>query len=157
MSLDTIQPQSFQPQIIQRNTLRPVQGGSLLDKPSIWSKIWLGLRKFGSIFTRIGASVMSFFPGLGTVASSALYGISNLAESSYQRSVQKRFDEMARSEAAATTNIPMITPGFGMFGGPGGAMGPDVNDGLGMQKLETVLSRETAAQQAISGIQVPAA
>lgn len=151
MSFDPITPQAFQAQMIQQNTLRMVQGGSALDKPTFGEKFMLGLKKFGAVFSRIGASVLKFFPGLGTVASAGLYGISNLAQWSYEKQVNKRMEGLAVDEYRAQADYNLLTPGFGMFGSPGAA-GPDVNDGLGMDKLNTVLSRETAARSEIENM-----
>lgn len=151
MSFDPISPQTFQPQMIQNNSLRLVQGGSALDKPSFGEKFMLGLKKFGAVFGRIGASVLRFFPGLGTVASAGLYGISNLAQYSYEKQVGKRMGELQQDEAMAQMNFQALTPGFGMFSGPSA---PDVNDGLGYEKLGVVLNREVAARNEIEQFSV---
>jgi len=144
MSFDPINPQQiFQPQMVQQNQMRMVQGGSLIDKPSFGEKFMLGLKKFGAIFARIGASVLRFFPGFGTVASAGLYGISNLAQWSYEKQVGKKMEELQRDEMGAAANYNLLTPGFGMFTGP---QGPDVQDGLGQDKLGVVLDREVAAK-----------
>jgi hypothetical protein len=156
MSFSPITPGNVNtPPMVQRTQLRMVQGGSLLDKPTFGEKFMLGLKKFGAVFGRMAASVLRFFPGLGTVASSALYGISNLSEMSYQKQVAKRMDQLAIDEASAQTNYNLLTPGFGMFGSPGGTMPPDVNDGLGADKLNTVLTREMAARTEIENFSIP--
>lgn len=156
MSLSTVQPDTLQnPQMMQRTTARIVQGGSLIDKPSAFQNFMLGLKKFGSIFARIGAGFMQLWPGIGTIASSALYGVSNLAEGAYQKQVNNRMQQMAADEQAATANFEMITPGFGMFGSPEGVGNAYPSDGLGPAKLDTVLSRETAARTEIENFSVP--
>jgi len=57
--------------------------------------------------------------------------------------------QLGIDEAAAQTSLQMLTPGFGMFGGPGGVGTPDVNDGFQEQKLDTILTREAAARNEI--------
>ena len=151
MSFDPISPQMMQPQMVQHNQLRLVQGGSLLDKPTFGEMFMLGLKKFGAVFARIGASVLKFFPGFGTVASAGLYGISNLAQWSYEKQVGKRLESLQRDEWAAQANFESITPGFGMFAAP---TGPDTPDGLGPDKLGVVLNREVAARSEIENFSV---
>jgi hypothetical protein len=147
MSFDPISPQNLPiPQMTQGTHMRMVEGGSLLDRPTFMDKFKMGLAKFGAMFARIGASVMRFFPGLGTVASAGLYGISNLAQYSYEKQVNNRMASLQRDQAATQMNYDMLTPGFGMFTAP---TGPDVQDGLGQDKLGVVLNRETAAREAI--------
>ncbi len=146
MSFDPITPQAGTPQMIQHTSMRMVQGGSALDKPTFGETFMLGLKKFGAVFARIGASVLKFFPGFGTVASAGLYGISELAQGAYERQVTKKMGELQRDEMAATANYQMITPGFGMFSGPGT---PDVQDGFGQEKLGVVLNREVAARNEV--------
>lgn len=146
MSFDPINPQANAPQMVHTTHMRMVQGGSALDKPTFGEKFMLGLKKFGAIFARIGASVLKFFPGFGTVASSALYGISDLAQGAYEKQVNKKMAELQRDEMAASANYQMITPGFGMFSSPGI---PDVQDGLGQDKLGVVLNREVAARNEV--------
>ncbi len=154
MSFNPIQPENIalQPHMIQQNHYRMIQGGSALDKPTFWQNFSMGLAKFGSVFGRIAGSVLRFFPGLGTVASAGLYGISDFAQYSYEKMVNKQFNNLAMDEAAAQANFQMLTPGFGMFSGPGGAATPDVNDGFQEMKLGTVLNREMAARSEIAGL-----
>lgn len=152
MSFDPIMPQNIQhPQMIQNTSLRLVQGGSLIDRPTFGEKFMLGLKKFGAVFARIGASVLKFFPGLGTVASAGLYGISNLAQWSYEKQLGKRMTELQQDEMMATANFNAITPGFGMFSRP---TTPDVQDGLSQEKLGVVMNREWAARSEIEQFSV---
>ncbi len=132
---------------VNTNSFRMVQGGSLLDKPTFGETFMLGLKKFGAFFGRIGAKIASFFPGFGTLASAGLYGVSELAERSYQKQMTNRMNNLALDEAAAQMNFQALTPGFGMIDGPIGT--PSASDGLDLQKLDTVLLREGAAQEQI--------
>lgn len=150
MSFNPINPGMIQQPMIQRTQVRMVQGGSLLDKPTTGERFMLGLKKFGAVFSRVAASVLKFFPGLGTVASAGLYGISNLAEWSYNKQVGERVNSLMQDEAHAGANYQFLTPGFGMFGSPNGVGTQDINDGFGPQKLNTVLSREMAARYNIN-------
>jgi len=133
---------------------RLVTGGNLLDKPTFGEKFMMGLKKFGSIFCKIGGKIASFFPGWGTIASAALYGVGDMSEKAYQKQVGDRMNNLALDEQAANSSFGMITPGFGQFGTPPGAAQPGVapapSDGLEMQKLDTVIMREGAAQQQIN-------
>jgi hypothetical protein len=147
MSFDPITPPSYQNVMMNQGLhMRMVEGGSALDKPTFMEKFKLGLAKFGAVFARIGASVLRFFPGLGTVASAGLYGISNLAQYSYEKQVNNRMANLQRDQAATQMDYNMLTPGFGMFTAPQGA---DAPDGLGPDKLGVVLNREVAARGAI--------
>lgn len=152
--MDRIQPdqirQDMNPMVLTSN-VRFVTGGSALDKPTFGQVFLAGLKKFGAIFGRIGASVMQFFPFPGSqVAAAGLYGLSNLADRSYQQTLQKRADNLALDEAANQANFSTLTPGFGMFGSPdaGGTVAP--SGPLGTERLDTVLSREAAARSEIS-------
>jgi len=138
--------------MVNSTNVRMVTGGNKLDELSGWQKFSLGFRKFGAFFGRIGAKLLSFIPGWGTIASAGLYGISDLADRSYQKSMTNRMNSLAVDEQAAQSNFDMITPGFGQFGTPGLPAGaaPAPSDGLEMQKLDTVLLREGAAKQQIS-------
>ena len=147
MSFDPISPPSYQNVMMNQGLhMRMVEGGSLLDKPTFMEKFKMGLAKFGAVFARIGASVLRFFPGLGTVASAGLYGISNLAQYSYEKQVNNRMASLQRDQDATQMDYNMLTPGFGMFTAP---QGSDVPDGLGPDKLGVVLNREVAARGAI--------
>jgi hypothetical protein len=120
MSFDPISPQNLPiPPMQQGLHTRMVEGGSLIDRPTFWQNFKMGLAKFGAIFARIGASVMKFFPGLGTVASAGLYGISNLAQMSYEKQVNTRMANLQRDQMATQMDYNMLTPGFGMFSLPG--------------------------------------
>jgi hypothetical protein len=150
MSFDPISPQTYQPTVMSQGAhMRVVEGGSLLDRPTFMDKFKMGIAKFGAVFARIGASVLKFFPGLGTVASAGLYGISNLAQYSYEKQVNNRMASLQRDQAATQMDYNMLTPGFGMFTAPQGA---DVSDGLGPDKLGVVLNREVAARGAIDSL-----
>lgn len=155
MSFNPIQPDAIQqPNMIQQNSFRLIQGGSALDKPSFWTKFKMGLAKFGAVFGRIAGSVLKFFPGLGTIASAGLYGISDFAQYSYDKMVGKQMNELALDEAASKANFQMLTPGFGMFSQPSGMETPDINDGFQQQKLDLILTRETAARNEIEQFSV---
>lgn len=149
MSFNPISPANAQ--MTMGVHMRMVEGGSALDKPTFMEKFKMGLAKFGAVFARIGASVLRFFPGLGTVASAGLYGISNLAQYSYEKQVNNRMASLQRDQMANQMNYDMLTPGFGMFTAP---QGPDVPDGLGPDKLGVVLDREVAARGAIDGMAI---
>lgn len=149
MSFDPISPQNVMMQ--QGAHVRVVEGGSLLDKPTFGEKFKMGLAKFGAIFARIGASVARLFPGIGTVASAGLYGISNLAQYSYEKQMNTRMTNLQRDQMANQMNYDLLTPGFGMFTAPPGT---DVQDGLGQEKLGVVMNREVAAQDAINNFTI---
>lgn len=159
MDLNQIQPNQIMMDMqatptINTNSFRMVQGGSLLDKPTFGETFMLGLKKFGAFFGRIGAKIAGLFPGWGTIASAGLYGVSDLAERSYQKQLGDKMNNLALDEAAAQMNFQAITPGFGMFGGAPGGAGPASGglaptDGLELQKLETVYLREGAAKEQI--------
>ncbi len=158
MDFPQIQPNQIQMDMqssptVNTNAFRMVQGGSLLDKPTFGEKFMLGLKKFGAFFGRIAGRIVSMFPGWGTLASAGLYGVSDLAERSYQKQMGDRMNSLALDEAASQMNFQAVTPGFGMFGGAdssAGSMGGAVPaDGLELQKLETVYLREGAAKDQI--------
>lgn len=146
MSLDPMNPQNIS-QMIQHNQMRLVQGGSLLDQPTFSEKLKAGLAKFGAVFGRIAGSIVKFFPVFGPPASAALYGLSDFAQYSYEKGVNKRLNTLARDEAMASLDpSQFVLPGLGMFSRPRGA---DMADGLGQDKLGVVLNREIAARQEI--------
>jgi hypothetical protein len=151
--MDKIQPDQIRldtPPMIMTNSVRFITGGNLLDKPTFGQVFMAGLKKFGSIFGRIGASLLRFAPFPGAQAASAgLYGLSNLAQQSYQGDLVKRANNLAMDEAAANANFSMVTPGFGMFGSPDSGQSPAPTGPLGSERLDTVLNREAAAQSQI--------
>lgn len=139
--------------IVNTNTFRLVTGGSLLDRPTFGEKFMMGLKKFGSIFGRIGASILKFFPFPGSqIAAAGLYGISDVAERSYQNQVKKRLDNLALDEAASQASLSVLTPGFGMFGSPAPVGGTPPSNTLETEKWETVLHREAAARENIKNL-----
>ena len=141
-----------QPTINTVNT-RLVLGSSLLDKPTFGEKFMMGLKKFGSIFGSIGASILRFMPFPGAqVAAAGLYGVSQVAQRSYENQVAKRMNNLALDEAAAQSNFGTITPGFGMFGSPTDMASAAPVSSFDQQKLDTVLTREAAARSSISAM-----
>jgi len=162
MDLGPVQPNQIMIDVqstptVNTTGLSLVQGGSLIDKPTFGQKFMMGLKKFGAFFGRIGAKIAGMFPGFGTLASAGLYGVSDLAERSYNNSLNKQMNNLALDEYAATMNFQTITPGFGMFGTPGQTQAPAAGglaptDGLDLQKLETVYLREGAAREQIGTV-----
>ncbi|HKY63648.1 MAG TPA: hypothetical protein VJR29_09535 [bacterium] len=138
--------------LIQTTSLRLVQGGSLLDKPTFGEKFMMGLKKFGSIFASIGSSILRFMPFPGAqVAAAGLYGVGQLAQRSYENQVAKRLNNLALDEAAAQTSFNTMTPGFGMFGSPDVTSSAPVSS-FDQQKLDTVITREAAAREGIAAM-----
>jgi hypothetical protein len=132
--------------IIQTNTVRMVQGQSLLDKPTFGQKFMLGLKKAGSLIGRIGGSLLRFFPLPGSqIAAAGLYGLGEIAEQSHQNQVQKRLDELSLDENAARTNFNFFTPGLNS-----GSNVAASSSSLQQERLNTVLNREAAARESIS-------
>ncbi|MGH7829205.1 MAG: hypothetical protein ACREP8_03420 [Candidatus Binatia bacterium] len=162
MSFDPIHLDQIQRANILTTTVRPVVGGTLVNKPTFAQKFMSGLKMFGAIFGKIGGSLLGafpFFPG-AQIASAGLYGLGNLAQQSHQDGINKRMNELAMDEAASQSNMIALTPGFGMFGAPNGANpmsgpmgGPTVAPAPGQELAwGTVLNREAAASEQIQNL-----
>ncbi len=133
--------------IVQTNTIRMVQGQSLLDKPTFGQKFSLLFKKIGSFVGRLGGSVLRFLPFPGAqVASAALYGLGNLSERAHQKQQQRTLDDVALDEAGSRSNFNFNTPGIDL-----GNSVP-ASGGLERERIDTVLNREAAARENIAGL-----
>lgn len=155
--MSNLTPNSYAPNIsyTQSTSARMIEGGKLIDKPTLGKRFMMGLKKFGGMFAKIAGSVLRFFPGFGTIASSALYGLGDLAHRSYANSMAKDEANLALQEATANTDFQIYAPGFNAGPGAGASApsGPQYSPapsfGGDFSVLDTVLERDMAAKNQV--------
>jgi len=99
-----------------RYEFRQVVGGNALDKPTSGEKFKRFFAKLVSWGSGIGSAVARFFGPIGMAASAGLYGVKSFADRATARMDEKRAQDAALDESAASMQgTEFEAPGFNAF------------------------------------------